>query len=100
MRVLNKGQSQYSENMRFKVRLEGRERHSQVGPGKHSFGKKDQSYQLSWGEITSELFKYQQARAFPSGPVVKTSPSNTGNTGLIPGQEAKIPFTSWPKNKT
>ena len=86
--------------MRFKVRLEGRERDSQVSPGEHSLGKKDQSYQLSWGEINYELFKYQQGGDFPGGPVVKTSPSNTGNTGLIPGQEAKIPFTSWPKNKT
>ena len=28
---------------------------------------------------------------FPSGPVVENPPSNAGDTGLIPGQEAKIP---------
>ena len=30
--------------------------------------------------------------------MVKTSPSNTGGAGLIPGQGAEIPHTSWPKN--
>ena len=28
---------------------------------------------------------------FPGGPEVKNLPSNTGDTGSIPGQEAKIP---------
>ena len=28
---------------------------------------------------------------FPGSPVVKTSPSNAGDEGLIPGQRAKIP---------
>ena len=28
---------------------------------------------------------------------LKTSPSNTGGAGLIPGQGAKIPHASWPK---
>ena len=28
---------------------------------------------------------------FPAGPVVKSLPSNRGDTGLIPGWEAKIP---------
>ena len=36
---------------------------------------------------------------FPGGPVVKTSPSNAGGAGLIPGQEAKIPYASQPKNQ-
>ena len=31
--------------------------------------------------------------------VVKTLPSNAGGTGSIPGQGAKIPGTSWPKNQ-
>ena len=35
----------------------------------------------------------------PGGPVVKTLPSNTGDTGLIPTQGAKIPHALWPKNK-
>ena len=36
---------------------------------------------------------------FPGGPVVKTSPSNAGGEGSIPGQGAKIPHPSWPKNQ-
>ena len=36
---------------------------------------------------------------FPGGPVVKTSPSNAGGAGSIPGQGAKIPHASWPKNQ-
>lgn len=30
-------------------------------------------------------------RDFPGGPVVETSPSNTGGAGMIPCQRAKIP---------
>ena len=33
------------------------------------------------------------------GPVVKTSLSNAGDTGSIPGQRAKTPHASWPKNQ-
>ena len=36
---------------------------------------------------------------FCRGPVVKTSPSNAGGTGSIPGQGAKIPHASMPKNQ-
>ena len=36
---------------------------------------------------------------FPGSPVVKTSPSNAGGAGLIPGQGAKIPNALWPKTK-
>ena len=36
-------------------------------------------------------------RDFPGGPVVKTSPSNAGSVGSIPGLGAKIPHASWPK---
>ena len=35
----------------------------------------------------------------PGGPVVKTLPSNAGGAGLIPGQGAKIPHASGPKNQ-
>ena len=35
---------------------------------------------------------------FPGSPVVKTSPSNAGGAGSIPGQGTKIPQASWPKN--
>ena len=36
---------------------------------------------------------------FPGSPVVQTSSSNPGSTGLIPGQGAKIPYTSGPKDQ-
>ena len=36
---------------------------------------------------------------FPCGPVVETSLSSTGIIGLIPGQRAKTPHSSWPKNQ-
>ena len=38
-------------------------------------------------------------RDFPGGPVVKTSPSNAGVVGSIPGWGAKIPHASRPKNQ-
>ena len=38
-------------------------------------------------------------RDFPGGPVVKTSPSNAGVAGSIPGWGAKIPHASGPKNQ-
>ena len=36
---------------------------------------------------------------FPGGPVVKILPSNAEDAGSVPGQEAKIPHTSWAKNQ-
>ena len=36
---------------------------------------------------------------FPGSPLVKSSPFNAGDTGLIPDQRAKIPHESWPKNQ-
>ena len=39
------------------------------------------------------------SRDFPGGPVVKTSPSNAGGAGSIPGQGAKIPHASRPKHQ-
>ena len=38
-------------------------------------------------------------RDFTGGPVVKTSPSNAGGTGLIPGWGAKISHASLAKNQ-
>ena len=38
-------------------------------------------------------------QAFPGGPVVKTSPSNAGGLGSIPGWGLRIPHASWPKNQ-
>ena len=41
-------------------------------------------------------------RDFPGSPVVKTSPSNAGDVGSIPGWGAKIPHALQPEeqNKT
>ena len=39
-------------------------------------------------------------RDFPGGPVVKTSPSNTGAVGSIPDWGAKISHASQWKNRT
>ena len=36
---------------------------------------------------------------FLGNPVVRTSPSNVGGVGSIPGQGAKIQHASWPKNQ-
>ena len=41
----------------------------------------------------------RQPRDFPGGPVVKTSASNAGGAGPIPGQGAKIPHALRPKNQ-
>ena len=39
-------------------------------------------------------FLKKTGRDFPGGSVVKTLPSNAGDTGLIPGQGSKIPRAS------
>ena len=36
---------------------------------------------------------------FPDGPLVKTSPSNSGDAGLTPGRGVTIPHASQPKKK-
>ena len=38
-------------------------------------------------------------RDFSGSPAVKTLPSHSAGAGSIPGQGARIPHTSWPKNK-
>ena len=38
-------------------------------------------------------------RDFSGSPAVKTLSSHAADAGSIPGQGAKIPHTSWPKNK-
>ena len=43
------------------------------------------------------LLQFPSVGYFPGGPAVKTSPSNAGSTGSIPGWGAKIPHASWPK---
>ena len=48
---------------------------------------------------TTEVKKTKHQEWLHGGPVVKTSPSNAGDVGSIPGGEAKIPHASWPKNQ-
>ena len=35
----------------------------------------------------------------PGGPVVKSSPPNVGDAGLIPGWGTEIPRALWPQNQ-
>ena len=44
-------------------------------------------------------FLKQSREDFLGGPVVKTSFSNAGVSGVIPGWKAKILHASWPKKK-
>ena len=44
-------------------------------------------------------FQNTKAGDFPGSPVVKTLSSSAGSMGLIPGQAAKIPHASQPKNQ-
>ena len=46
--------------------------------------------------MTAEI---EAVRDFPSGPVVKTSPSPAESSSSIPGQGAKIPHASQLKNQ-
>ena len=39
----------------------------------------------------NSVLKVTYVRDFPSGPVVKTSPSNARGMGLIPGRGSKTP---------
>ena len=47
----------------------------------------------------SRVFPSEQFWDFPGGPVVKTSSSNAGGAGSIPGWVAKIPYASQPKTQ-
>ena len=49
-------------------------------------------------EAKREGLECYQGEDFLGGPVIKTSPSNERDAGLIPG--AVILHVSWPKNKT
>ena len=42
---------------------------------------------------------WKKHRVVPGGPVVKTSPSNAGDVGSVPGQGAKMLHASGPKNQ-
>ena len=50
-------------------------------------------------EAEKDFDKIQHLWNFPGSPGVKISPSNAGGVGLIPGQGAKIPHVSRPKNQ-
>ena len=51
-------------------------------------------------QFYSSLCVLKQSREnFLGGPAFKTSPSNAGVSGLIPGWEAEISHASWPKEK-
>ena len=54
-----------------------------------------QYFKISW----SDFKNHPQSGDFPGGAGVKTSPSNAGGAGSIPGQGAKIPHASGPKNQ-
>ena len=42
-------------------------------------------------QLMNSVLKVTYVRDFPSGPVVKTSPSNARGMGLIPGRGSKTP---------
>ena len=53
-------------------------------------------YSILW-YYGSQKAKFGLDGYFAGGPVVKTSPSNAGGEGSIPGQRTKIPHASGPK---
>ena len=52
-----------------------------------------ENYKRLYAELLIEM------REFSGCPVVKTSHSNPGDVGSIPGQETKVPHASGPKNQ-
>ena len=57
------------------------------------------SLNLSWTTFILLSSERSPRRDFHGGPVVKTSPSNAGGVGSIPGPGAKIPRALAPKNQ-
>ena len=49
--------------------------------------------------LNAQVLKQSVHWVFPVRPMVNSSPSKAGNVGSIPGQGAKIPHASWPKNQ-
>ena len=69
------------------------------------FGQSLEVNTAHWSPSTSVTMKCAPpkkvcSRDFPNGPVVKTSPSNAGGAGSIPGWGAEIAHASWPKNQS
>ena len=58
-------------------------------------GEKADSLWPLWTTISSGR---RWVLGFPGAPVVRTSSSKAGDMGSIPGEGAKIPHASWPKN--
>ena len=57
---------------------------------------------MTWKDalfLSSIIIFKRQFKDFPGSPVVKTLPSNARGVGSIPGQGAKIPHASQPKNQ-
>ena len=54
--------------------------------------------ELLWCRSTQKLY-LKSKWDFPGGPLVKTSLSNAGDVGSIPGWGIKIPRASWPKHQ-
>ena len=76
--------------MRYRVQV-GLDWEKQVG------GERQGAPNSRWYDRGKSLKK--KSRDFPGGPVVETLPSNEGGLGSIPGQGAKIPQASGPKNQ-
>ena len=57
-------------------------------------------HQVGHHWVIEQQIKYIYGRDFPDSSVVRTSTSNAGGVGSIPGGVAKIPHASWPKNQT
>ena len=47
-----------------------------------------------------ETINKTKRKGLPGSPVIKTSPSNAGGAGSIPGRGAKIPHALWPKKQS
>ena len=57
---------------------------------------------IRFGEFNSPCLKEEvqnwEILGLLCGPMLKTSPSNVGGAGLIPGRGVKVIYASWPKN--
>ena len=80
------------------------EQHPSLGDGGESEKALQRKWCLNWDmKIILCIIEGEGGTYFPGGPVVKSSPSNAGSVGSIPGQESKIPHISMakkPKHKT
>ena len=76
------------------------EQHPSLGDGGELEKALQRKWCLNWDmKIILCIIEGEGGTHFPGGPVVKTSPSNAGSVGSVPGQEAKIPHISMGKNQ-